>query len=255
MQTAERSSGAELSDNFVFQRHKQAYELAIPFIKDTITLEVGTGMGYGTSLLVPHARHYTGVDKYPFPHKEIAQKYPFTFKQMTIPPLSGLSDNTFDTVVSFQVIEHIKDDNAFVAEIARVLKKGGKLILTTPNIKMSLTRNPWHIREYTALQLQNLLAKYFSQVEMKGIYGNEKVTAYYQKNKAAVAKITRFDILNLQYRLPRQLLQIPYDFFNRLNRRKLLAQNTDLVTQISTKDYYATEVADNCYDFFCVAVK
>ena len=133
--------------------------------------------------------------------------------------------NSFDFVITFQVIEHIINDEDFVREIHRVLKKGGKLILTTPNKKMSITRNPWHIREYTIEELQVLLKKYFAAVDANGVFGNEKIMEYYRKNKESVARITRFDIFDLQHRLPRQLLQIPYDILNRLNRKKLLNKN------------------------------
>ncbi|MCS7004768.1 MAG: class I SAM-dependent methyltransferase [Cytophagales bacterium] len=254
MQTAERSSAA-LSDNFVFQRHQHAYQEAIPYVENAVVLEVGTGTGYGTKRLLPHAKQYVGIDKYNFPFPELKEFYHFTFYRMKIPPLRNIESNYFDTVVSFQVIEHIQEDEHFIREIFRVLKEGGKLVLTTPNIKMSLTRNPWHVREYTAEELYKLLQKYFSVVNLKGVYGNEKITAYYEQNKASVAKLKRWDFLNLEYRLPRKLLQIPYDILNRFNRRKLLKQNTELVSQISLQDYYLGDVSDSCYDFFCVATK
>ena len=63
--------------------------------------------------------------------------------------------------MTFQVIEHIKDDEKFVQEIHRVLKPGGKLILTTPNILMSLSRNPWHIREYNPTEMNEILKHHF----------------------------------------------------------------------------------------------
>ena len=56
-----------------------------------------------------------------------------------------------------------------------------------------------------------------------------KVQKYYQKNKESVKKITRFDIFNLQYILPRWMLQIPYDILNRLNRKKLKSDNEEVV--------------------------
>ncbi len=174
---------------------------------------------------------------------------------MDVPPLIGLADNSFDFVITFQVIEHIQDDNKFVSEIHRVLKPGGKLIVTTPNIKMSITRNPWHIREYTIAELEQLLKKSFSAVQKRGVAGNEKIMEYYRKNRASVEKITRFDIFNLQYRLPRQLLQIPYDILNRMNRRKLLQSNTSLVSDIKMEDYRVQEATDDCFDLFYVAVK
>ena len=81
---------------------------------------------------------------------------------MEVPPIKGIEDSTIDFVVTFQVIEHIEDDELFLSEIYRVLKPGGKMILTTPNAKMSLTRNPWHIREYTTDQMADTLQSSFS---------------------------------------------------------------------------------------------
>ncbi|MFN7012758.1 MAG: class I SAM-dependent methyltransferase, partial [Bacteroidia bacterium] len=161
----------------------------------------------------------------------------------------------FDKAISFQVIEHIEDDLLFLAEIQRVLKPGGQLILTTPNIKMSLTRNPWHVREYTLEELKTLLEKYFSKVEMKGITGNQKVMDYYYENKKGVEKFTRFDIFNLQYRLPRQVLQIPYDILNRINRRIIMNKNNKLVNSVTHEDYFLKEADDTVFDFFCIATK
>ena len=41
--------------------------------------------------------------------------------------------STFDLVLSHEVIEHVLDDRAAIAEIVRVLKPGGRLALFTPN--------------------------------------------------------------------------------------------------------------------------
>ena len=163
--------------------------------------------------------------------------------------------DSIDFVVSFQVIEHIEDDNLYVKEIARVLKPGGKYIVTTPNIKMSITRNPWHVREYKVEELKVLLSKHFSSVECNGVFGNDKIMTYYNKNKESVRKITRFDIFNLQWKLPRWMLQIPYDYLNRRNRKKLLTQNNSLVADIKMEDYFVAAANDNCFDLFYVATK
>ena len=158
-------------------------------------------------------------------------------------------------MISFQVIEHIRRDGDFVREIARVLRPGGRFIVTTPNAPMSLTRNPWHVREYTAEELRRLIAGSFSTVETLGVFGDEKVMDYYEENRRSVRRITRFDVLDLQHRLPRRLLQLPYDLLNRLNRRKLLRQNTDLTTSIRMDDYRIGPVGADCFDLFYVATK
>lgn len=84
---------------------------------------------------------------------------------------------------------------------------------------------------------------------------NDKIKKYYDENKRSVEKITKYDFLNLQHRLPRQLLQIPYDILNRRNRKKILKNNTSLVQEISMNDYYLDTAGDDCFDLFYVSEK
>lgn len=250
--TAERSNEKSTSDNPIVSRHIFAYQHAEPYINGH-ALEVGCGEGYGSKMLRPKAAKYTAIDKFEALNKENLEG--IDFHQMNVPPFTGLNNDTFDVAVSFQVIEHIDNDELFVKEIHRVLKTGGKLILTTPNIKMSLTRNPYHVREYTWQQLETLLKKYFSKVELKGIFGDDKAMKYFEENKASVKKFTRFDILNLQYILPRSILRIPYDIANRMNRLRLQKANTGLVSEISPKNFYLDKATDTCFDLFAVCEK
>lgn len=243
------------SDNVIHQRLLFAYEQTTTYVQGAV-LETGCGVGKGAELFAPHCTHYTAVDKNEELINHLQQQYPsFKFINQHIPPFKGLEDNSFDTVVTQQVIEHIEDDHLYLQEIQRVLKKGGKMILTTPNIKLSITRNPWHVREYTAQELENLLKKYFSKVNMKGVTGNEKVWEYYENNKKSVAKFKKLDVLDLEHRLPRQLLQIPYDILNRMNRKKLQEQDDSLVQSVTTADYWLSDETDQCFDFFVIAEK
>lgn len=250
--TAERVS-LEKSDNFVFQRSLLAYRHASEIVEGDI-LEVGTGMGYGVEMMAPKATRYISVDKQ-LP-SELLQLDNVEYYDMTVPPI-GFENSSFDAVVSFQVIEHIERDIDFVREVSRVLRAGGKFVVSTPNAPMSLTRNPWHIREYNADELRNLLECNFSKVEAYGVVGNEKIMEYYRKNRQSVRKITRFDILDLQHRLPRVMLQIPYDILNRLNRRSLHKKNTSLTESIAMSDYSIVpyEAGMECFDLFFVATK
>jgi len=103
--------------------------------------------------------------------------------------------------------------------------------------------------------LEQLMLRFFQKVETNGVFGNQSIMDYYEKNKASVRKITRFDIFNLQYRLPRQILQIPYDILNRINRKKLLNSNKNLVTGITYEDYFIKTANDTCFDLFYIAEK
>lgn len=253
--TTEITSEDIPSDNPIHQRLYKAYIVAQKYVRGSV-LEVGCGEGRGLDLVIPKSTSFTAIDKISPVIEELKTKYPeATFRSMNIPPFDGIPDNTFDTVISFQVIEHIKNDRLFLKEINRVLKPGGLALVTTPNRKMSLTRNPWHIREYLPDELRDLAASIFTSVEMKGISGNAKVMAYYEQNKKAVEKFTRLDFLNLQYRLPASLLRIPYELLNRWNRNKLQQGNNELVSDIRHEDYLVVDDMVDALDLLLIVRK
>lgn len=252
--TTEITSADIASDNPVHQRLLFPYTEAAKMVSGNV-LEIGCGWGRGLHLLTEAADQYTGIDKNAELINALGKAYPkSTFIQANIPPLATLPDNTFDYIVTFQVIEHIENDDLFVKECYRVLKPGGQLLLTTVNKTFSLTRNPWHVREYVADELKTLIGKYFPVVETRGVHGNEKVMTYYAQNKASVEKLTRWDLLDLQHRLPRRLLQIPYDLMNRLNRNRLLQQD-GLASEIDYTDYSVSQDPANSLDFFYIGKK
>lgn len=253
--TTEITSDKIPSDNPIHQRLLKAYIIARDLINGDL-LEIGCGEGRGISLLSSCCRRYVALDKITETIEHLSCIYKnVEFINATIPPMDEIADNSFDTVVSFQVIEHIKDDRRFLEEIHRVLKPGGKAMITTPNIEKTLSRNPWHIREYTAQGLEDLASGIFSDVIMKGIAGDRKVMKYYEMNKRSVEKITRFDIFNLQYLLPASVLKIPYELLNRFNRNRLKNSNNRLVTDISHENYLFEDNNPENLDLFCIMQK
>lgn len=252
---SEITSEQNISDNPIHQRLLKAYYEAIPFINGDL-LEIGCGEGRGIDLLAPLATSYSAIDKIAEIEAKIKSKFPAAkFYNMNVPPFSGIADASFDTIVSFQVIEHIENDEGFLQEIHRVLKPGGKAILSTPNMTMSLTRNPWHVREYTAEQFKALCGRFFRNVEAKGITGSERVWNYYEQNKVSVSKYKRLDIFNLEQRLPASVLRIPYDILNRINRNKLHTAHTGLVADINQEDFHLSDKAADCFDLFFILSK
>ena len=66
LQTAERSSNLDPSENVIFQRHMIAYIETAKMINGKV-LEIGCGEGYGLVELAPKAEQYLAVDKYNTP--------------------------------------------------------------------------------------------------------------------------------------------------------------------------------------------
>ncbi|MFQ7502918.1 MAG: class I SAM-dependent methyltransferase [Alistipes finegoldii] len=181
-------------------------------------LEIGTGAGYGIEVAAPRARRFVTVDKHA-PAPEPLDRPNVEFRQAVVPPLTS-PDRSFDCVISFQVIEHIKRDAEFVREIHRVLRPGGRFIVTTLNAPMSLTRNPWHVREYTAEQLRRLLAARFSEIETLGASAT-KGDGLTMRKTAAASNASRASTFSTSSTACRAGCCKLYDILNRMNRRKL----------------------------------
>jgi len=164
---------------FCFLRHQFAYEKTREYVQDKNCLDYGFGTGYGTFMLADNAERIIGIDinedAFQYANKNYSKPNLF-FKKIDGSSKLPFDDAAFDIVISFQVIEHIKDVNNYLSEIKRILRKNGKFICTTPNRDTRLWKfqkpfNPFHIREYNKRELYKLLKKFFSQVEIKGIYG------------------------------------------------------------------------------------
>ena len=253
--TTEITSDKIVSDNPLHHRLLSAYVFAEKYINGDV-LELGCGEGRGIDIILKKSKSFTAIDKISEVTERLSKKYKNEkFISSSFPPLINIEDNSFDTIVTFQVIEHINNDNLFVEEIYRILRPGGKALITTPNIEMTLTRNPWHIREYTSRQLQDLTSKFFNKITMKGIAGNDKIKKYYEENKKSVSKFKRLDILNLEKHLPNFLYKIPYEFLNRINRNKLEADDKSLVSSISTNDYLLEDDNPRNLDLFLILEK
>lgn len=253
--STEVTSSSIRSDHPLFQRTLKAYHIVSRYIHGNV-LEIGCGEGYAVELLLQNADQLTLLDKSTYTSKIIQKKYPkVTIIQEKIPPLTTLQSNSFDVVVSFQVMEHIKDVELYLKEIHRVLKPSGKAYISTPNAHNTLIRNPWHYKEYTFEELSNVFQKIFSNVTIQAIQGNTKTAEYYKKNQTSVAHFLRFDIFDFANKMPAWLLKIPYEIANRMNRKKLLHENPELVHSITLEDYSLTAHSEATLDFFCTLEK
>lgn len=93
-------------------------------------LDIGCGMGFNTVLYRERigTPFVTGIDAHEW------GDVPFGFVKQNIDDGLPFSDESFDVITSYHVIEHVSDTDLFVKEIHRVLKPGGYAVIGTPNL-------------------------------------------------------------------------------------------------------------------------
>lgn len=115
-----------------YERLKRILQL---FEESNKVLDIGCDGGYYTSLLAKKSKLTIGVDYSPSLLGQAMMSYKggdrLEFVLMDALHL-GFADRSFDAVTSFDVIEHLMNDDEFLDEIYRVLKPGGFILITTP---------------------------------------------------------------------------------------------------------------------------
>ena len=94
-------------------------------------LDAGCGVGMYTEQFRRFSPRVTGVEVDPVVAAQAAARLP----GIVLAPAEALpfADGSFDVVFSHEVIEHVTDDAAAAAEMARVLAPGGRIVLFCPN--------------------------------------------------------------------------------------------------------------------------
>jgi SAM-dependent methyltransferase len=160
--TGERTVPGIAEENYWFRRHEAAYRTLRTWCADAVVLEAGCGEGYGADLFATDAAVVLGLDYDVLTTRHVAAAYPAV--RAVRGNLAALPVRTggIDVVANLQVIEHLWDQDGFLAECRRVLRPGGRLLITTPNrLTFSPGRdtplNPFHTRELAPAEMANLL--------------------------------------------------------------------------------------------------
>lgn len=179
-----------------YAEHLKAYEFARDFVKGKKVLEVGCGDGYGSAYLAKTAAQVTGLDYEKDVISQAKNKYSCKNLSFTDGDATRLqfADKSFDAACSFQVIEHIPEDNLpqYLSEIRRVLKDDGIFYVSTLNLEHSIKspltyqKNPAHCKEFALGDLKKLLSGAFPEVEIYGLHLSLKHRFYQRLKKAGI---------------------------------------------------------------------
>ena len=154
-------------------RFRRAFIKAIKFawlIRGHDVIDVGCGGGFvaeamrrvgGSSVGIDVSENSIAYAKRRFPKCEFAAATLEEFARR---------GRTFDFIYCSEVIEHVPDLDSFVAALAQICRRGGKLFVTTPNIghwrvpkdilSWDVVDPPRHVRYFTYASLRILLERY-----------------------------------------------------------------------------------------------
>lgn len=155
--TGERTVPGIWHENYWFRRHEVVYLRLVPLVAGKDVLEAGCGEGYGAHLLTADAKSLHALDYDDYATGHVHAAYP------QVPVLRAnlvqlpYANESFDVVVSLQTIEHLWNQEAFVAECLRVLRPGGTMVISTPNTLTFPPGNMYHPKELTSDELRSLL--------------------------------------------------------------------------------------------------
>lgn len=183
--TGERTLPGIAHENYWFRRHEAGYRAAAALL-DLATgdrlLDAGCGEGYGGELLrTRHGVDVVAADYDALAAQHVRKTYPALRTLRTNLVALPFADGCFDAVVSLQVLEHLWDQPAFVHECARVLRPGGRFVLSTPNrltFSPNGTTNLFHTRELDATELRELVGAAATDVDVLGLHHGPRLLAW-----------------------------------------------------------------------------
>jgi SAM-dependent methyltransferase len=174
---------SSIEDYVIYLMHIATYRFAEPFVKDRRVLDYGCGSGYGSARMAQTAARVDAVDVAEDAIAHARAQFPRdNLHFRSIDPTAPLPfpDASFDTVLSFQVFEHVTNGDSYLREIRRVLVPGGTLVLVTPDrstrlLPLQRPWNRWHVKEYSADSLAGAMRRTFPDVQMLRMSGRRDV--------------------------------------------------------------------------------
>jgi ubiquinone/menaquinone biosynthesis C-methylase UbiE len=165
--------------------HLARYRFAAQRVEGKQVADIACGTGYGTQMLaISGARDVHGMDlskeavAYCLEHSNAPNA---TYSVANAQKLTAISGKSFDIVVSFETIEHLPNVEAYLDEMARILRPGGTFLVSTPDRRISSVlhcffghpANKYHVREFTERELLNLISQRF---QIAACYGQAFVS-------------------------------------------------------------------------------
>jgi len=151
--------------NGMLLEHLARYYFAAPYATGRV-LDIACGVGYGSHMTAKERKRevteIVAVDNDADALRYAAKEY---HHQKIVYAQGDAMDESlperlgeFDTILSFETIEHVADDRFFLAQLLRMLRPGGTLVLSSPfgRGRGEPTSEPFHTHQLTPDQFRGL---------------------------------------------------------------------------------------------------
>lgn len=191
--TGERTVPGIWHENYWFRRHEVVYQAMLERVRGRRVLEAGCGEGYGAALLQRSAASVIALDYDAYASSHAQRSYPglpvVRANLVALPFATG----SHDVVVSLQTIEHLWDQEQFLAECARVVRPGGLIVISTPNTKTFPPGNIYHPKELDAEQLYELISQVAEVESLTGLQHGQRIRTWESQHGSIVDAQLRGD--------------------------------------------------------------
>jgi SAM-dependent methyltransferase len=156
------------------QEHMHRYAWALATVEGLDVIDVACGEGFGSSMLASRARSVIGVDVAQDAVDHATARYEAGNLRFICADAAEIPvpDASADVVVSFETIEHLSDQGKAMAEIRRILRPGGFLVMSSPDTEIYAVKqghaNRFHTKELTGPEFAALLRREFPAVRLFG---------------------------------------------------------------------------------------
>lgn len=232
-----------------FQRHRAEYRLAAGQLGPGRVLDLGCGIGHSYEELAP--RETVGVDV-------AAEALAGQNRETHVADMRSVPfrDSSFPSVISIHSLEHVPDPERVLAEVYRVLERGGRAIFATPN-RLTFGRpdeiiDPYHFIEYDGAELAALCGRWFGRVEVLGLQASARYMAIHDDERRELDRLLARDPLRLRRLVPRPLRQRLYD--RRLSGDRVRPRDGAL--EIGPEDFWlSSEGLEQAIDLMAICDK